>query len=178
MILAPAFRPVDQVRVGYGRGQCTEASVASLLGCELADVPDLWAGPDGPADAPPVAHQPTGRLRALMRWLRGRGLLWVEVGFTRRALPLGIDGTLGLSEAVGWPAWMQWDEPHLLLGHSPGGVGHATVGLHGRVHHDPNPSRRGLTNANAVAWLVPAASFPAWDAMIGDSGLIIRLEGP
>ena len=62
--------PVTQTRTGYGCGNCTEAGIASLLGVALEDLPDIWAGPHVPDDAPAEEHQPLANRIRLWEWLK------------------------------------------------------------------------------------------------------------
>ena len=158
---------VTQIRMGYGQGQCTEASLASLLELPLDAVPDLWAGPGVPPDAPPEAHQPMERCEALWRWLREeRGVVWCEARFPM-ALPLeaiapstvrGVVGSI-LPHVDDLDA--PWVEHHILFGPNISGVGHCVVGRYGRVVWDPNPHRVGIVACEGMIFLVPVALCPS-----------------
>lgn len=152
------MRPVFQTRFGAPTGQCTEASIASILECELHEVPDLYD-----------PERPDSRERTwpiLLQWLVDRGVCWVggPLG-AHRMLPLVLPEELpheqhneGLQFARRelTVAWRRW---HLLLGTNSAGVGHACVGWGGRLIHDPNPSRAGLVTVDEVAALVPTVTL-------------------
>jgi len=137
--------PVDQIRTGKPQGQCTEASVASLLEVELHEIPELWAG-EG-AEEP----RPTHRCIRMYGFVLSRGYQWCQFAFEERPLEkLDIDDlnltSLPLELARGH---------HLILGKNPDGLGHMCVGKNGKLVHDPNPSRRGLVTVDTIAVFVP-----------------------
>lgn len=156
------MKPVDQIRTGRGRGQCAEATFASLLGVRLDDVPDLWAGPGVPEDAPPLVHHPPELREKLYAWLKEQ--------HQRMCVVMPCEGWLipdAYAAAVErmWrpnddppPKWMRY---HRAIGPNPDGVLHAVVCHAGVVVHDPNPTRRGITHAIRLDWLVPLAYIPA-----------------
>ena len=149
--------PVTQVRTGYGKGQCTEAAIASLIGCTLEDVPDLWTGaPDGSTEE---EHQPYENRVRLWNWLkREHGVMLCAVRLLEnteaqaaydRALQLFVE-----------PKDAVWAEYHYLVGPNPDGVNHVIVARRGVPVWDPNPSRRGITAVRWVEWLVPLHLLP------------------
>jgi hypothetical protein len=150
-------RPVDQVRTGWGRGQCTEATIASLLEVELGDVPDLWSGVE--SDDVHV-HRPAERWSAMLDWLDKRfGLFWLEINWSPAPVEFDVArlrGVIAAEVGIGDPL----SRHHGLCGISRGGVGHMVVGLDGRMVHDPNPWREGLTCTDGVMFLLPRASVP------------------
>lgn len=153
------MRPVDQIRTGFGRGQCTEASIASLLEVGLEDVPDLWTGaPETETD--PEAHQPMANRMRLWWWLQERHGVMLVGGKLPR--PTTIREAWRLAEefmlhhaGFGW-----LPEDHLAIGPNPDGVSHQVVCCRGKLMHDPNPSRRGITGAQWIEWLVPLDRVP------------------
>ena len=147
------MRPVTQIRTGYGRGQCTEAAIASILEVELNEVPDLWAGPHVPLSAPPRDHQPLERHEALWAWLKDRGRMWCWGEFAARPLPLNPADYPHLD-------WLPWEGHHLMAGPNPDGVEHMVVGKAGRLAWDPNPTRRGIVACNAAGFLLPLDDCP------------------
>jgi hypothetical protein len=154
------FRPVTQTRTGFGRGNCTEASIASLLGVEIDQVPDLWTGaPDG---STAEEHQPFANRLHLWQWLKskhGVQLCGVKLATPERDLgeawrrasdviPLDVEAAT-------------WARHHLIIGHNPAGVWHQICGArHGRMVWDPNPSRAGVVDCQWVEWLVPLGCVP------------------
>jgi hypothetical protein len=174
-------RPVTQRRTGYGRGQCTEASLASLLEVALEAVPDLWAVPDVPLDAPPERHQPDEKLHALWRWLREEHqVVWCELRYPV-ALPLELvpETFLGAVRAVFGVDQLEdspWTEHHIMFGPAFAGVGHCVVGRHGQIVWDPNPNKVGIRACEGMIFLAPLELCPPdlplaprWD---------LRMEGP
>lgn len=156
--------PVDQIRIGVPAGQCTEASIASLLEVPLAEVPDLY----DPADL-----SRAGTFRALLRWLTERGLVWMGGPLARpipaAELALPRDLPRVAYELTEGGDWTQW---HLLLGVNPDGIGHCCVGWGGRLVHDPNPSRAGLVTVDEVAVLLPTARLARWPELATLGGAI------
>lgn len=154
--------PVTQVRTGYGRGQCTEASIASLLEVPLEAVPDIWAGPHVPLDAPGSEHQPLALTVKMWEWLkREHGVMLCGIKLRERAPTireawLRSDGLFPFdwSEAA-------WSRFHIACGPNPDGVEHCVVCERGELAWDPNPSRRGIVACQFVQWLVPLDLLPA-----------------
>lgn len=144
------FAEVTQSRVGAPAGNCTEATIASLLDVALEDVPQLWSGLYDTDDP-----QPDERWRELLRWLREEhGRLWafgvVDPG---AALPVPI-------RDLELPSWLGFDRYHLISGRNPDGVRHYCVGFAGELVWDPNPSRRGLVGCDGLASLVALDHVP------------------
>lgn len=140
---------MTQERTGSPSGQCVEACVASLLGLELQQVPDLWVLSGRPSD--PAQRLP-GQA-ALFGWLHGHGLMWVRGAVHRQRLPLDLT-------PLDAPGAALVVAPHILVGENQGGVRHAVVGHFGRVLWDPNPSRQGLAWVDGVVALRPLSSIP------------------
>lgn len=158
------MRPVDQIRTGSPMGQCTEASIASLLEVGLDEVPDLY----DPDDLERRQTHPR-----LLRWLASRGWAWAggllgrDIPADALELPRDLPAVAigcGLTTAEDWQGW------HLLLGKNPDGLGHAVVGRGGRLAHDPNPSRRGLATVDEVAVLLPVARLARWPELAEAGG--------
>lgn len=171
--------PVTQVRTGYGRGQCTEASIASLLEVELEAVPDLWAGPLVPLDAPPEVHQPLLLCEALWRWLREvHQVVWCEVRFPAAlelsTVPYAHGRAVRVLFGLDAPDAEPWTEHHVMFGANPAGISHCVVGRYGSVVHDPNPSRAGIVACSGLIFLIPLDRCPEdlplaarWDLQMG-----------
>ena len=124
------MKPVDQTTFGHPGGNCFSACVASLLEVALEEAPYFMADPDD-------------------RWY-GRFESWLE---QRGMYPLMFP----LPEGTG--GWVP-SGFHILSGHSPRkpddpGALHSVVGYHGRILHDPHPSRGGLLSWNDTIILVP-----------------------
>lgn len=144
------MREVTQTRTGFPAGNCTEATIASLLGVDLESVPQLWSGD---LDAKDYAEaQPPERMVALLDWMeREHGVRWVE---WRLHEPCGLP-----IAAVDLPRrdLLDMSRPHVLVGPNPDGVPHCVVGQGGDVRWDPNPARRGIVAVTHIGALVPVA---------------------
>lgn len=147
------MKPVTQTRFGAPSGNCTEACIASLLECELGDVPDLWE-PGALVDDLSFRVATTNRL---WEWLkREHGVMWsVAKGPPGSNLYAHFDGFAG--------------HHHMIGGLNAAGVGHMVVGLDGRQIWDPNPTRAGLVVVEEVVYLTPldmvASAYQAWPAV-------------
>lgn len=155
------MKPVDQIRTGFGRGQCTEASIASLLGVPLDEVPDLWSGaPDSETNV--EVHQPQANRMRMWWWLQERhGVMLIAARLPEptTVLDAWLRGVTFLVEDAGFPR-EALSPHHLAVGPNPDGMSHCVVALDGVVVHDPNPQRRGIVNARWVEWLVPLRAVP------------------
>lgn len=149
---------ITQTRTGYGRGQCTEASIASLLEVPLETVPDIWAGPYAPLDA----QQPLELSIKMWEWLkREHGVMLCGIKLRERAPTireawLRADGLFPFD----WSE-SEWARYHIAIGPNPDGVEHCVVAERGELAWDPNPRRRGIVACQFVQWLVPLCLFPA-----------------
>ena len=143
---------VTQTRTGFPSGNCTEAALASVLGCGLDDVPVLWCGRFDVATVEEA--QPSDRMAAMLSWLREtHGKQWIEWRFVSpMSLPLTGDV---YSEIPEWRG--DWAEPHFLVGPNPDGIAHVVVGVRGAVAWDSNPLRRGIVAATRIGQLWPVA---------------------
>ena len=146
--------PVDQIRTGFGRGQCTEASIASLLGIPLADVPDLWAGPDA------EEQQPQSNRIRMWEWMKSHhGVMQCAVQFAK-PMPILEAWEFAMTDS----AIVEWgkatDGYHLADGDNPDGCAHYVVCRNGAMVHDPNPRRRGIVAAAGLSWLIPLGLVP------------------
>lgn len=163
---------VTQRRTGAPRGQCTEASVATVLGVALEDVPDLWVLSGRPEGGVEVDR--SAGVLALWAWLKAQGVLWAWGDFSERPCPLDwrCFGELF--------ADLPWEGLHLLGGPNPDGVPHMVVAQGGRVVWDPNPSRRGIVACDGAGFLLPLESVPPkWRGLPGvELRFELALEGP
>lgn len=126
------MRPVTQTRFGYPEGNCFMACMASLMECELEDLPDLfeecceWDGDEA-------------------RWKEDDHRWWniayqaaLSRGFYLAYLPSGVGAPRGYSIAGG-------DSPRSDVVNEDGeNVGHAVVVCDGVLAHDPHPSGKGI----------------------------------
>lgn len=142
--------PVTQTRTGFPAGNCTEATIASILEIPLSEVPDLF----DPEEDPVSTTWRQARWIEMHRWLLEKhGLKYVQVCLPpEQALPIFVNG---LGEETVRTTY------HMLMGKNPDGLGHAVVGLNGEMVWDPNPLRRGIVDPDEVVFLVPVNYLPA-----------------
>jgi hypothetical protein len=137
--------PVDQVRTGSPKGQCTEAAVASVLEVPLDRVPGLWD---------PEGEDP----RPIRRWVQFLGFIISQgyqfVRFNLEA-PIPVEDLDFEALGLGHVDRFFVRGHHLLGGENPDGVGHMVVARAGVVVHDPNPSRQGLATVEEVIVFIP-----------------------
>lgn len=144
------MREVTQTRTGFPAGNCTEATLASLLGVDIDEVPALWSGDMGAKDY--AEAQPPERMAALLDWLEEQhGVRWVE---WRLHAPCGLPIS---AVDLPHPDMLDMGHPHVLVGPNPDGVPHMVVGQGGEIRWDPNPLRRGITSVTHIGALVPVA---------------------
>lgn len=151
--------PVTQSRTGFGRGNCTEASIATLLGVRLEDVPDLWSGAADGASA--EEHQPLDNRIRLWTWLKsnhGLQLCGVKLAKPVRDIFEAWHCACGILPLPVETA--EWARFHIAVGHNPNGVSHQVCAERGRLVWDPNPSRAGIVNCQWIEWLVPLDIVP------------------
>lgn len=130
------MRCIDQTTFGHPGGNCFSACVASILELPLEDVPYFMAEPED-------------------QWY-ARFETWLECRDMYPLMQPLPDGPRGWA-----PSGF-----HILSGHSPRKPDdpealHSVVGYHGRILHDPHPSRAGLLSWKDTIVLVqrdPCAS--------------------
>ena len=147
---------IKQRRTGPVKGQCTEATIASLLRIH----PKLWE------HVVPDLYNESGRTaeseRPLYEWLLAQGYRQVRCHFAPR-------DRINIYNFVVDVDWLPWDfQCHALMGESPSGVPHMMVGKRGEQFWDPNPEGLGLKNIDAFMFLLnkqqcEAAGFD-WEA--------------
>lgn len=122
--MTPVFQTIADHNPSEGRyGNCTQASVASILDLPLDEVPHFCVG------LPQGTDGGIEESRRINEWLKTKGLALFELAYAADSLE----------------AWREdWDRRdiqfyHLLSGISPRGFCHCTVGLNGKVIHDPSP---------------------------------------
>ncbi len=165
--------PVDQIRVGYGRGQCTEASMASLLECRLEDVPDLWNGVEIEVGQDWKLARPTENFTVFLDWLNARERFYFQVYTgkhenTVRAYYAALNILPNklhteLSNMHHWAA-----------GNNPDGIGHMVVAYRGVVVHDPNPRRRSIIDCDEIGWLLNFSQVRMLEEESGEELLALK----
>jgi hypothetical protein len=109
-------------------GDCQRACIASLLELDIEEVPhfaEVWC---------PLTYYKT-----MNQFLAERGLVHIEVD------PINFGEGQFTDKA---------DCYHMIYGLTERGTNHATVGLNGKMIHDPHPSRAGLIEVKSFAFLV------------------------
>ena len=122
--MTPIFQTITDHNPAEGRyGNCTQAAIASILDLPLDAVPHFCV------ELPQDLEGGIEESRRVNEWLRERGLTLVELGY----------------HAENIPSWQEdWKRRgasfyHLMSGISPRGFCHCTVGMNGKVIHDPHP---------------------------------------
>lgn len=157
-------RGVFQERVGHGRGQCTEASYATVLGKNLDDIPDLWTG----SLEEPRSEENWLRMHA---WMRSIGRAILTIKFPPKPPTYTVEDLMRDHEID--LRWLPWSTSlHCVGGDNQDGLGHSTVGYMGRMVFNPNRNGLGLKNIQDYTLLLTKEYLPAeiWDGGIG--GLI------
>jgi hypothetical protein len=130
-------KPVMQTRFGRPLGNCWAAAIASILEVPLEAVD--WAvgmtaeevepnGPDADVSKEWIRRQEES-LKALGYWM-ARGIPAAQA------------------------ALLPPDVHYLMLGNTPGGIGHVVVGRGGEIVHDSNPESGGLAVVEELVLLV------------------------
>lgn len=126
--------PIFQTRYGDPEGNCTEACLATMVGCELDEVPDLFK----------LSHPPGGRhwFIVLDEWLATRGLALVQVQYDGPGTPFPAFTVPGVPVIAGGPA-------------KANGVAHYCVMESGtwKLLHDPHEGWEGITAVEDVLFL-------------------------
>lgn len=144
--------PVDQVRTGLNKGQCTEACVASLLELTLGEVPSLW----DPSDPPGTRDPDNFRWVRMLALVTLHGHTWVQY-----KIPEPVESIRDLlSKLPTGAADFTRDKSFMAGGENPDGHGHWVINKGSAMLHDPNPSRRGLINFDTVVLLMPEGTLP------------------
>lgn len=119
---------IDQTIFGAGTGNCFAACVASLLELPLADVPNFCAGYTDGSWYPPYRE-----------WLAKRGFIDLSLNWGDWVTDVG-----GMGDVI-----------FIVSGPGPRGCDHSTLYQHGKLLHDPHPSRDGLLKASEINILIP-----------------------
>ena len=127
--------PVDQTIMGVPLGDCYRACIASILDLPLDDVPNFY-------------EDERGQTQAAIEWLSSRGL-WLWIVPNNDSV---MSGRLSNDDNV--------MPEGFCIANGPGARGclHSVVWRHGKVVHDPSPSRAGLCEVYWYEFLIPT-----WD---------------
>ena len=137
------MKKVMQTIIGLG-GNCEGATIATLLGLTIEDVPSFWAGIDiktTDTDESGVIYQEN-----LNSFLRQHGYRMLNLGVVKNPSERDIDWVIEVSKAIG--------TKHLVAGISPRGHMHSVIYEHGQLWHDPHPEGGGVIPCQ-ICMLVP-----------------------
>ncbi len=121
-------RFVDQTEVG-ATGNCFSACLASLFAMKIDDVPNFFH----------IAYDESAEAwwKAVRGWLKDKGY-----------------GVMSLSP-VNTDILSQYDGIFIVSGKSCRGIEHAVLYQHGKIIHDPHPSKCGVESIECVDLLYP-----------------------
>lgn len=133
------MKKVMQTKTGIG-GNCEGATIATLLGLDLNDIPDFWDGCD--------IENPTSEENGIL-YQKNLNAFLMKHGY--RAISLGADGPY-----VDWCVQIskEMKVKHLVGGISPRGYMHSVIWEHGELWHDPHPEGGGVV-AQHITFLLP-----------------------
>ena len=137
------MKKVMQTITGLG-GNCEGATIATLLGLNIEDVPSFWEGIDiktTDTDESGVIYQEN-----LNSFLRQHGYRMLNLGVTKNPKAQDINWVIEVSKAIG--------AKHLVAGISPRGHMHSVIYEHGQLWHDPHPAGGGVIPCQ-ICMLVP-----------------------
>ena len=137
------MKKVMQTITGLG-GNCEGATIATLLGLNIEDVPSFWEGIDiktTDTDESGVIYQEN-----LNSFLRQHGYRMLNLGVTKNPKAQDINWVIEVSKAIG--------AKHLVAGISPRGHMHSVIYEHGQLWHDPHPEGGGVIPCQ-ICMLVP-----------------------
>lgn len=137
------MKKVMQTITGLG-GNCEGATIATLLGLNIEDVPSFWEGIDiktTDTDESGVIYQEN-----LNSFLRQHGYRMLNLGVTKNPKAQDINWVIEVSKAIG--------TKHLVAGLSPRGHMHSVIYEHGQLWHDPHPEGGGVIPCQ-ICMLVP-----------------------
>lgn len=137
------MKKVMQTKTGLG-GNCEGATIATLLGLELSEIPDFWDGIDiktTDADESGAIYQEN-----LNSFLKQHGYKMLNLGVTKDPTQRDINWVIEVSKAIG--------TKHLVAGISPRGYMHSVIYENGELWHDPHPEGGGVIPCQ-ICLLVP-----------------------
>lgn len=137
------MKKVMQTITGFG-GNCEGATIATLLGLNIEDIPSFWEGIDiktTDADESGVIYQEN-----LNSFLRQHGYRMLNLGVTKNPTAQDQNWVIEISKAIG--------AKHLVAGISPRGHMHSVIYENGELWHDPHPEGGGVIPCQ-ICMLVP-----------------------
>ncbi|MEG1707107.1 MAG: hypothetical protein RR285_00175 [Acinetobacter sp.] len=140
-------KKVMQTVTGLG-GNCEGATIATLLGLNIEDIPSFWEGIDVKKPRP---SDGTIYQFNLNDFLRQHGYKMLNLGVTKDPTEQDINWVIGVSKAIG--------ARHLVAGISPRGHMHSVIYEDGKLWHDPHPEGGGVIPCQ-ICLLVPLFNDP------------------
>lgn len=135
---------VMQTVTGLG-GNCEGATIATLLGLELSEIPDFWEGCD--KENPALAENGIIYQQNLNNFLAKYGYKMLNLGVNSEDMTeRDQQWVQDISKHLG--------VKHLVAGISPRGHLHSVIYEHGQLWHDPHPEGGGVIPCQ-ICLLVP-----------------------
>lgn len=137
------MKKVMQTKLGLG-GNCEGATLATLLGLELSEIPDFWEGIDiktTDEDESGVIYQ-----KNINNFLEKFGFKMLNLGVSNNPSERDQQWVIEISKHLGIK--------HLVAGISPRGYMHSVIYENGELWHDPHPEGGGVIPCQ-ICLLVP-----------------------
>ena len=127
------MKKVMQTKTGLG-GNCEGATIATLLGLELSEIPDFWEG----CDIENPASLENGQIyqQNLNNFLAKLGYKMFNLGVPRNPSKEEQQWVIDISKHLGIK--------HIVAGESPRGYMHSVIYENGELWHDPHPEGGGV----------------------------------
>lgn len=137
------MKKVMQTITGLG-GNCEGATIATLLGLDLEQVPDFWDGVDKSDPSCPV--QGAIYHDNMNAFLAKHGYKMLSLGVSGSPTDSNIQWVIDISKHLG--------VKHLVAGKSPRGFMHSVIYENGKLWHDPHPEGGGVI-PQQICLLIP-----------------------
>ncbi len=134
---------VMQTKLGLG-GNCEGATIATLLGLELSEIPDFWEGCD--IETPALPENGVIYQRNVNNFLEKYGYKMLSLGVPRDPSERDQQWVIDISKHLGIK--------HIVAGISPRGYMHSVIYENGELWHDPHPEGGGVIPCQ-ICILVP-----------------------
>ena len=133
---------IMQTKFGVG-GNCQSATIATLLGIQIDEVPDFWENCDLTEGCDDLEN---GRIynENFNRFIKNFGLTSISLGVAAGDHSEWINSVSRQLAGI----------PLLVNGLSPRGFMHSVIWMDGELYHDPHPEGGGVIPANAT-FLMP-----------------------
>ena len=133
---------IMQTKFGVG-GNCQSATIATLLGIQIDEVPDFWENCDLTEGCDDFEN---GRIynENFNRFIKNFGLTSISLGVAAGDHSEWINSVSRQLAGI----------PLLVNGLSPRGFMHSVIWMDGELYHDPHPEGGGVIPAN-VTFLMP-----------------------